>query len=984
MKTNGHGNRNGRHLPPVITVSTLPGRLRIRASAIRDQPMLATRLEHRLAAHGAVQRVSTSALTGGVLVLFDPGATVPRRLLADIRRYLAEGAAGNGHPPAAAPWHAAPTPRVVTRLRTSRERGLSSAEAARRLAEFGANRLPAPQPKSSAEIVTGHLTSLPVALLGGAAALSLAAGALVDAAVILGVVAANTVVGYLTESRVERTIAALADTAPPQAVVRRDGREIVAPAAALVPGDVLVLRSGAEVVADARILEASGLAMDQSALTGESQPVPRSAAPVAAAAVAAERDSMVFAGTRVVEGRGLAVVTATGLQTEIGGVRALIAETRSPATPLERQLDAVGRTLVGVSLGLCGLTLGLGWLRGVPLLEMTRSAISLAVAAVPEGLPAVATTTLALGMQRMMKQGMLVRRLSAVESLGATTVVCADKTGTLTENRMSVESWYLDGRECGNGDVAALARDPVLARALRIGVLCNEADLGGGNEVLGSSTEGALLLAALEAGIDYRTERASHPLLRVRERGNGANWMATVHGWGRGRRLVAVKGAPEQVVRLADRWFDGAEEHPLDEERRREVLHANARMAARGLRVLALAYRKDDGTGEPAFRDLVCVGLVGLTDPVRPGVRQAIDALRRAGIRTVILTGDQAATAAAVSRELDLFRDGPPRILEAGQLVGVHGEDLRRLVRKVDVFARVSPAHKYHVVRAFQAGGEIVAMTGDGINDAAALRAADVGVAMGAGGTDLAREVADVVLVNDDLGAIVKAVEQGRSIRSNIGRSLRFLLATNLSEILVTLGALTLGGARPLSAIQFLWINLMSDVAPALALALEPADPGVMSRPPDDPSKALLSRGVLAEIGIDAGVLAAGALAAHGIAAARYGVGPRASTVAFSTLTSAQLLQALVYRSRRGATGAPSPLLTGVVGGSLLFQASTLLVPAFRRLLGLAVPSAADWALIAGSALAPVLINEIRGARRSPVPTSIRSATAEEESNPWQ
>ena len=956
---------------PVTALSAVPGRVRLRVAALQDQPILAARLEDRLSANGGVRVVKASVLTGRVLIHFDPAATAPRRLVADVRRYLAEVApTGNGATrPAPPAWHAEPAGRVIMALDTSTESGLTSAQAAERLARLGANRLPVPAPKSALEIISGHLTSLPVLLLGGAAALAVAGGALVDAAVILGVVAANTVVGYTTESRVEQTLASLADTAIPQALIRRDGQETTVPATALVPGDVLLLRSGAEIAADARVVETGGLAVDQSALTGESQPVRRTVTPVAPDAVLPGRESMVYAGTRVVEGYGRAVVTATGPQTELGGVRALLAETRTPPTPLERQLDAAGRTLVGVSLGLCGLTLGLGLLRGIPALEMVRSAVSLAVAAVPEGLPAVATTTLALGMQRMMRRGMLVRRLSAVESLGATTVICADKTGTLTENRMTVAGWHLCGREHENGSAA---RDPgcerVLRRALLIGLLCNEAEVDNGSELRGSSTEGALLQAAADAGIDYRAERAGHPRLRIRRRSDRDSWMATAHASGDGRGLVAVKGAPEEVIRLADRWLDEEGEHPLTDEQRKKILRANAALAARGLRVLALAFREQDAAGEPQFRDLVWVGLVGLTDPVRPGVREAIAACRRAGIRTVILTGDQAATAAAVSRELELFGGGEPRVLEAGQLVGMDDEALRQHAREVDVFARVSPAHKYHIVRAFQANGEIVAMTGDGINDAAALRAADVGVAMGAGGTDVAREVADVVLVHDDLGAIVQAVEQGRSIRSNIGRALNFLLATNLSEILVTLGALAVGAARPLSAIQFLWINLMSDVAPALALAVEPADPAAMTRPPAHPAAPLLSRAALGEIATDASVLAAATLGVHALALARHGAGPRAATVAFSTLTSAQLLQALAYRSRgAGASGAaPSRLLAGVVGGSLAFQAGTLLVPPLRRLLGLTVPSAGDWALIAGGAVAPLLVTEIRRALRSP------------------
>ena len=918
-----------------------------------------------------------NAITGSVLILFDPTRTRPRRLIDRLRRCLRNLRASRDGSQVSpeAPWHAERAETAIARFDTSADRGLSSETAARRLTALGANRLPAPEPRTTLEIITGHLSSLPVMLLGGASILSLASGAPVEALAIIGVVAANTIVGYLTESRVERALASLQQGVALQALVRRDGADTTVHGTAVVPGDILVLRAGEDVPADARLVAVNGLALDQSALTGETLPAAKTVAASLPGAVLAERNSMVYAGTRVVEGSGLGLVTATGRQTEIGHIRALLAETATPATPLERQLDRVGRNLVGVSLGLCGVTLGLGLLRGIPPLEMVRTVISLAVAAVPEGLPAVATTTLALGMQRMMRQGMLVRRLSAVEGLGATTVICADKTGTLTENRMTVECWYLGGREYTNGAVAARAEsDALLARALAIGVLCNEAELeNGGAEIRGSSTEGALLTAAMDVGVDYRHARDRHPLVSIRRRADGDNWMASVHADGAAGRLVAVKGAPEQVVRLTNRWLDGTTVRPMTVDSTRDVLVANARMAARGLRVLGLAFREDHTASELSYDGLVWVGLVGLTDPVRPGVREAIAACRRAGIRTVILTGDQAATAAAISRELELSANGHPRTLDAAQLADADGAELRRRAREVDVFSRVSPADKHQIVRAFQANGEIVAMTGDGINDAAALRTADVGVAMGTGGTDMAREVADVVLIENDLGAMVKAVEQGRSIRRNIGRALEFLLSTNLSEILVTLGALAIGVARPMSAMQFLWINLLSDVAPALALAVEPADPEIMARPPDDPAESLLSRRVLAGVGKDAGLLAASTLVAHGIALARYGAGPRANTVAFSALTSAQLLHALRYRARGapGTSPAGSPLLLGVVGGSLALQAGTLMLPPLRRLLGLVPPSLGDWALIGTSAIAPLLINEIQRALTAPAPKRI-------------
>ena len=664
----------------------------------------------------------------------------------------------------------------------------------------------------------------------------------------------------------------------------------------------------------------------------------------------ADRFNMIFAGTVVAEGAGLAVVTATGRDTEIGRVRALVGETAAPPTPLEHQLDRLGRRLVAVSLAFCGGTLVLGLARGVPLVEMLRSVISLAVAAVPEGLPAVATTTLALGVRRMSAQRTLVRRLAAVESLGATTVICADKTGTVTENRMTVHGWHLSGTEYRS---PVSEYDARLARALAIGVLCNEAELAnGGSEIRGSSTEGALLRAAQHAGFDYEPLRRRFPLLTVRPRRNGENWMATVHHDGE-RQLVAVKGAPEEVLARATHWLDTTGAQPLTPEARRAIRAANAGFAARGMRVLGLAYRELPGATEPVYDDLVWLGLVALSDPVRSGVREAIAACRTAGIRTILITGDQAQTAAAIARDLGIAHNGHVRVAEAGQLAGLDRAGLAALAREIDVFARVTPEHKYEIVRALQAAGEVVAMTGDGINDAAALRAAAIGVAMGERGTDVARDVADVVLLDDDFGSIVAAIAQGRTIRDNITRALRFLLATNFSEILVTLGALAFGGGRPLSATQFLWINLLSDVFPALALATESGSPDVMKRPPLDPAQPLLSSTDLVGIGAEAAVLTATTLAAHGLALARSGDAARAATIAFSALTTSQILHALNCRAGSGVGSvARSPMLTGVVGGTVALQALATQLPLLRRVLGVTPLTGGDFLLVGGAALA--------------------------------
>ena len=943
---------------------------------LRDNRLLADRVERALLAHGAVRRMRVSVITGNVLVVFDAGRIELRRLVVAIAHGAVDTRSdGRGPSPETAVtprWHALSGAEVVGRLDVSPASGLSSAEASARLAAGGPNRLPVPQPKSALAILSDHLTSLPVLLLGCAAGLSVLGGAPVDAVIILAVVGLNAAVGYITESRVERILTSLQQTSVVPAFVRRDGHETLVAAEALVPGDIVRLTAGHEVPADVRVLEADGLAVDESTLTGESLPVtkwPRSTCEPDALLV--ERVNMAYASTVVTEGGGLGVVIATGATTEAGRIRALVAEAVVPATPLERQLEGLGRRLVGASLGFCAVTLGLGLVRGVPALEMLRSVISLAVAAVPEGLPAVATTTLALGVNRMMANRTLVRRLSAIEALGATTVICADKTGTLTENRMTVHGWHLGTREyAANGRAHEPAEpDQLLSRALAVGVLCNEAELddpGNGGNGLGSATESALLAAGLDYGLDYRELRATYSRLALRPRADGSNWMGTLHRTPQGRRLIAVKGAPLEVLARSNRWLDGEQEAPLTATTRAMLVDANARLAGRGMRVLGLAFAETDPEATDGnYDDLIWLGLVALTDPMRPGVAQAMAACRAAGIRMIMITGDQAPTAAAIYRAMALETDGAIRVHDAAGLSTADPATVRELVRRVDVFARVSPADKYQIVRALQADGEIVAMTGDGINDAAALRAADIGVAMGARGTDVARDVADVVLLDDDLGAIVTAVAQGRTIHTNISKALRFLLATNFSEILVTLGALGLGLGRPMSAIQFLWINLVSDVLPALALAVEPPESDVLRQPPRNPRAELVDRAALGRIATDGAVLAASTLGVHALALARYGAGPHATTLSFSTLTAAQLMYALTCRSRvadDAVPGARHPLLAGVVGGTLALQLATAVLPPLRRLLGIVPLSASDWALVAAGVAAPSLITEARGA----------------------
>ncbi|HEY7363219.1 MAG TPA: HAD-IC family P-type ATPase [Methylomirabilota bacterium] len=862
-------------------------------------------------------------------------------------------------------WHTRTAEDVIGSLNDTPALGLSRDEAERRLLESGPNRLPVPQPKSAFEILRDQIGSLPVLLLGGAAVASIATGGLVDGVAILAVIAINAGIGYATESRVARILASLTEIGMPMAFVRRNGRELLLPRVELVPGDVMLLRPGHDIPADGRLISVAGLQADESALTGESVPVIKTLEPLARnEAPIADRSNMVYAGTVVAEGRGEAIVTATGRRTELGRIRALISEASAPRTPLERQLDQTGRQLAVASLGLCGGLFVVGVLRGLPAFGVFRTAASLAVAAVPEGLPTVATTTLALGMRRMLERRTLVRRLAAVESLGSTTVICVDKTGTVTENRMTVGRWHVAGRDHVQGGLGPDTVEPALAQALAIAVLCSEAtlviDARGVPEITGSATEAALLMAARSGGIDVTVLRHRHPLLTLSPRGDGRNWMGSMHA-GTPRRLVVVKGAPEEVLRASARWRTSAGEAELDAAARRLILRANDRMADEGMRVLGLAFKTLEEGADASWDDLTWVGLVGLIDPIRPGVREAIAVCHEAGIRPVMITGDQGLTAVAVGRMLGLLRNGQVRVLEAGELAHLNSEALRGVVREVDVFARVAPAQKYEIVRALQAGGEVVAMTGDGVNDGPALKAADIGVAMGQRGTEMARDVADVILMDDNFGSMVAAVEQGRTLRANLQKALRFLLATNLAEVLVTAGAMLVGRAQPLSALHLLWINLVSDVVPALALGLEPAEAGVMRARPPVSGAPLLSRDALAATGVDASVMAATTLGAFGLTLSRGGDAVRGSTVAFSTLSAGQLLYALACRSPKHSglrRLGDNPALVAGIGGMLGLQAATLVVPALRALLRTTPLGVVDLAVVGAGAVAPLLVRE--------------------------
>lgn len=979
------------------------GRARLQVQGLYRCDPLRHKLESALRKHAAIREASANVLTGRVLIIFDPARDLEEiktwleQLLLDARQeIIPENSVDDGRslrssrrpispvissdsdsvlPQKGENWHVLSSEIVLASLETSKELGLSQASAERKLGHFGVNSLPETLPRSGLSIFLGQFKSLPVALLGVSAVLSAATGGLVDAAVILGVVLINAGTGYVAESQSERTINALGHVAEQNAVVIRDAQLREVAAESLVPGDILVLTPGTRVAADSRVIEARNLMVDESMLTGESLPVAKMVKRLDKQNVSlADRLNMVYMGTVVTGGSGLAVVVSTGRYTEIGTIQSLVGETRPPETPMQRQLSILGNQMVLLSLGICGAMFLIGLVRGYGWLQMLKSSISLAVAAVPEGLPTVATTTLALGIRTMSRHKVLVRRLDAVETLGAVQVICLDKTGTLTLNRMSVLALHSGGRRITvDKDVfydAGVRTDPYqsdeLLRLIHAAVLCNEVELNGerGNYVLkGSATEGALVHLALAAGVSVDALRRCYPREQVEYRTETRNYMSTTHSVRGGGKLVAVKGNPVEVLEMCRWWLKDGARLPLTEAERTAILMENDRMAAEALRVLGFAYTEPKQADQSSADDLIWLGMTGMADPLRQGMKELIALFHQAGIDTVMITGDQSGTAYAIGKELGLSSGTELDILDSTRLDQLDAEVLAGLAQKVNIFSRVSPANKLQIVQALQRGGKVAAMTGDGINDGPALKAADIGVAMGDTGTEVARNVADVILEDDNLGTMIVAVSEGRTIYNNIRKSIHFLTATNLSEIMLMLGSIGTGLGTPLTTIQLLWINLITDIFPGLALAVEPPEPDVLQRPPRDPREPIVGPADFKRYGLESLTMSAGSMASYGYAMARYGGGPKASTIAFMTLTMGQLLHAYSCRSDHISIFSHETLrsnryLDTAIGGTALLQWATVLVPGVRNLLGNTPIGPLDGAVIGAGSVLPFFLNE--------------------------
>ena len=756
-------------------------------------------------------------------------------------------------------WHALPADTVLSELASSAH-GISQAEAERRITEYGPNRLVVVKPRNPLVRFFAQFHNVLIYVLLAAASVTAALGHWVDTGVIVGVVLINAVIGFVQEGKAEKALDAIRDMLSQQAAVRRNGRIVTLPAEELVPGDVVQLQSGDKVPADLRLIRVKNLQIDEAVLTGESVPVGKGVDTVAADAVLGDRRSMAYSGTFVTYGQASGVVVATGATTEIGRISTMLERVETLTTPLLRQMAEFGRWLTGAIIAVAALTFAFGVLtRDYSAPDMFLAAVGLAVAAIPEGLPAIMTITLAIGVQRMARRRAIIRRLPAVETLGAVTVVCSDKTGTLTRNEMTVRTVATGmglfdvggvgydphgGFRLGDEEVA-VSDYPILAELTRAAILCNDASLyeQDGQWVLqGDPTEGALLTLGIKAGLTPAFEAEEWPRTDVIPFESEHRFMATLHHDHAGHGFAYIKGAPERILQMCTRQRMHGEDAPIDLD------YWNSRMdsiARRGQRLLAIAFKlSDDQHRELHFADmqddLTLLGVVGMIDPPREDAILAVQRCQSAGIRVKMITGDHAVTAIAIGTQMGIGDGG--NVLTGSEIEIMDDEQLRAAVNEVDIFARSSPEHKLRLVKALQANGHVVAMTGDGVNDAPALKRADVGTAMGQKGTEVAKEAAEMVLADDNFASISHAVEEGRTVYDNLKKAILFILPTNGGEALIIIAAIVLGRSLPITAVQILWVNMITAVTLALALAFEPPEENVMRRRPREPGEGVLNR----------------------------------------------------------------------------------------------------------------------------------------------
>ena len=856
-------------------------------------------------------------------------------------------------------WHDTSIEETRQKLETDIHRGLSEEEAQKRLLKFGENVLKEKKKKNLFVKFLEQFKDFMILILILAAILSVISTKgedWIDAVIILLIVVVNAVIGIVQENKAEKSMEALQKMSAPRAKVIRDGRLEAVEASKLVPGDLIQLEAGDLVPADARLVESANLKAEESALTGESVPVDKDAqAVVDLDATLGDRINMVISSSVITYGRGKAIVTGTGMDTEVGVIAGMIMESEDERTPLQKKLNDIGKLLGIAALVICAVMFVVGIINGKAWLEMLMTSVSLAVAAIPEGLPAIVTIVLAFGVQRMVKKHAIIRKLSAVETLGGASVICSDKTGTLTQNKMTVmETWSASGGE--------------KKEILRMMTLCNDSVVEQTQEGLvekGDPTETALVMASFKEG-DYKAElEKQYPRVEEIPFDSDRKMMTTVHKMENGYRII-TKGAPDVLLGRCTGIAGG--------KSREEIDSANEAMASKALRVLAVAYRDveeipQDMTSEAVEKDLTFVGMVGMIDPPREEVKEAVALCAKAGIRPVMITGDHIITAVAIARELGIYRDTDEAVT-GKELEKISDEELSENVERYSVYARVSPEHKVRIVKAWQKSGKVVAMTGDGVNDAPALKAANIGCAMGITGTDVSKGAADMILTDDNFATIVAAVEQGRGIFANIKKSIHFLLSCNIGEIVTLFLAVMLNLRQmPLVAVQLLWVNLVTDSLPALALGVEPVEKGVMDEKPRDPKKSIFSGGLAVTIGWQGAMIGLLTLTAYVIGEYIMGGDAAANAMSFGVLAYSQLVHAFNVRSGQSLFQVglfSNKAMLKAFGVSALLQTVVLAIPALAKIFNVhEIMNVQEWLIVIGLSLVPIVVCEIVKAVKS-------------------
>ncbi|HQD41122.1 MAG TPA: calcium-translocating P-type ATPase, SERCA-type [Bacillota bacterium] len=865
-------------------------------------------------------------------------------------------------------WYTLEKEAVEKELSTSLSKGLDDKEAAERLERYGYNEIEQKKRKTIFQMYVDQFKDFMIIILIIAAVISGLLGELTDAVVILMIVVLNAVLGVVQENKAEESLAALKRMSAPSAKVLRNGRHDIIPARMLVPGDVVILETGDLVPADIRITKALNLKVQEAALTGESVPVEKDESPLSMKNVPlGDRVNMGYSGSLVTYGRGEGIVVGTGMDTEVGKIAKMIQSVEEVETPLKKKLQALGKVLGIAALAICAVIFIVGVAYGKEIFEMFLTSVSLAVAAIPEGLPAIATIVLAIGVQRMVKRNAIVRRLPSVETLGSATVICSDKTGTLTLNKMTVERLFYNSRVySANKDIEPLDSGEHLRLLVTTGVLCNDSKLKETDEgiiALGDPTETALVDLGLKVGINKEQLEAGQPRVDEVPFDSKRKLMTTVHALENCYR-VYTKGAVEELLKISDSILLDGKVVKLEQQHRDTILKTNEDMARDALRVLGMAYKDirdlSRGSGEQAYENgLTFIGMMGMIDPPRPEAKEAVALCKRAGIKPVMITGDHSVTAVAIARDLGILTEGEEAVTGA-QLEDISDRDLVDRVDHISVYARVSPEHKVRIVKAWQARGQIVAMTGDGVNDAPALKIADIGAAMGIVGTDVSKEASDMVLTDDNFATVVAAVEEGRVIFANILKAIQFLLSCNVGEILTLFVATMLNWHEPLLPIHILWVNLVTDSLPALALGVDPAEKNIMDRKPRNPEKNIFDKGMITRIiyqGIMVGTLT---LAAFVFGSQRSLEAGR--TMAFTVLALSQLAHAFNVRSNRQSVFKMGLLsnryLLGAVTLSALLVFAVLEVPLLASVFKVTALSAAEWKMVGILSLAPVVVVE--------------------------